>query len=163
MIDITSAARSLVSSFVRSFVRSFISFNFYNFTVGDRVIARWTNNLYYAGKIESITGRCRAYKVLFDDGDEMTYHPQDVSGMILNEVPSNIVFGQHVIATWKGGHKYFIGFVSEIDQQHRFKVRFDDNDEDWYEEHKLRLFPEAASPHEGQLISGILITIYLES
>ena len=57
--------------------------------------------------------------------------------------------GQHVLATWKGGHKYYIGYVSD-ENSDGFKVTFDDNDEDVYLTEELRMFPDHNNPHNGK-------------
>ena len=118
-------------------------------SVNDRIIARWTNNLYYPGKV-SATGNGLIH-VLFDDGDRITHTVRDISAVIPDQQPSQVKLGQHVVATWKGGHKYYIGYVSQIVFGFwRFKVTFDDNDEDYYQAHQLRKFPDPRTAHEGK-------------
>ena len=121
-----------------------------HFTVDDRIIARWTNNLYYAGKVVATEGEL--LRVLFDDGDKITHSIWDSSAVILDEEPNLVQIGQHVLATWKGGHKYYIGFVSDKVSNNRFKVTFDDNDKDFYLTEQLRIFPEHNSAHKGWLV-----------
>lgn len=58
--------------------------------------------------------------------------------------------GSHVVTTWKGSHKYHIGYVSDKDSNNLFEVTFDDNDEDYYAASQLRIFPDHSSAHEGQ-------------
>jgi len=113
--------------------------------VNDRVIARWTNNLYYAGKVSSIENH--QINVLFDDGDRITHSIRDISAVIPDEEPQQVQIGQHVITTWKGGHKYYIGYVSDKNSD-GFKVTFDDNDEDFYPAKQLRIFPKQCRPHK---------------
>ena len=120
------------------------------FTVDDRVIARWTNNLYYAGKVGAIENEL--VNVLFDDGDKITHSIRDSSAVILDKEPNEVQIGQHVLATWKGGQKYYIGYVSHKDSNNRLKVTFDDNDEDFYLAEQLRIFPDQYSVHEGWLV-----------
>ena len=122
------------------------SFNFV--TVNDRVIARWTNNLYQVGKVTST--KKEQITVLFDNGNEMIYSIRDISGTIPDEEPHQVQLGQHVVATWKGGNEYFIGYVSEKDSNNRFKVAFDKNNEDFYDAKDLRLFPDHRSVHSGK-------------
>ena len=117
-------------------------------TVDERVIARWTNNLYYAGKISSIEGD--QLHVLFDEGDRITHSFMDISAVIPDLSPSQVEIGEHVFATGKGGHKYFIGYVTDEGSFGRFKVTFDDNDEDVYDANELRIFPEHFSAHSGK-------------
>ncbi|KAL9984332.1 hypothetical protein ACROYT_G006612 [Oculina patagonica] len=114
--------------------------------VNDRIIARWTNNLYYAGKVSSI-GKGLIH-VLFDDGDRISHSIADISAVIPDKVSYHIDVGSHVVTTWKGGHKYYIGYVTEKDASNRLKVTFDDNDEDYYKARQLRIFPEHFSAHE---------------
>ena len=118
-------------------------------SVNDRIIARWTNNLYYPGKV-SATGNGLIH-VLFDDGDRITHTVRDISAVIPDQQPSQVKLGQHVVATWKGGHKYYIGYVSQrVFGFWRFKVTFDDNDEDYYQAHQQRKFPDPRTAHEGK-------------
>jgi len=112
--------------------------------VNDKVIARWTNNLYYAGKVSSIEEQ--EVHVLFDDGDRISHSIWDISAVIPNQPPHQVQIGQHVLATWKGGHKYYIGYVSD-ENSDGFKVTFDDNDEDVYLTEQLRIFPDHNNPH----------------
>ena len=123
-------------------------YSIFLFAVDDRIIARWTNNLYYAGKVFAIA-HGQIY-VLFDDGDRITHSIRDISAVILDQVPNQVQIGQHVVATWKGGHKYYIGYVSGSNYFLKtFKVTFDDNDEDTYFAKQLRIFPDHYSAHEG--------------
>ena len=122
------------------------SFNFV--TVNDRVIARWTNNRYQAGKVTSTENE--QITVLFDKGNKAIYSTRDISATILDEEPHQVQLGQHVVATWKGGNEYFIGYVSEKDSNNRFKVVFDNNNEDFYDAKELRLFPDHRSVHSGK-------------
>lgn len=90
--------------------------------------------------------------VLFDDNDTITHRISDVSAVISDKVPQDVDIGHHVIATWKGGNTYFIGYVSDKDSGSLVKVTFDDNDEDYYTVNQLRIFPDHWSAHEGQYI-----------
>ena len=120
--------------------------------VGDRVIARWTNNKYYPGVVEERPS-VGLIKIKFDDGDETTHNANDMSAVLHNRALTAAMVhpGQHVIATWKGGVKYYIGFVTGITENGKFRVLFDDNDEDDYSAKDLRGFPVGASPWEGKL------------
>ena len=118
------------------------------FTVDDRIIARWTNNLYYAGKVCSIGNGL--VNVLFDDNDRIIHRVSDISAVIPDRVPHDVAIGHHVVATWKGGNKYYIGYVSDRVSDDRFKVTFDDNDEDYYAVSQLRIFPDHWQAYEGQ-------------
>ena len=88
--------------------------------------------------------------ILFDDNDTIIHRVSDISAVISDKVPHDVGIGHHVVATWKGGHTYFIGYVSDKDSGNRFKVTFDDNDEDYYAVSQLRVFPDHWSAHEGQ-------------
>ena len=116
-------------------------------TVDDRIIARWTNNLYYAGKVSSI-GHGQIH-ILFDDGDTITHSDTDISAVIADNVPYQVDIGDHVVTTWRGGLKYYIGYVSDKDSNNRLKVTFDNNDEDFYTTSQLRIFPDHYSAHDG--------------
>lgn len=86
--------------------------------------------------------------ISFDDNDTIIHRVSDISAVIPDKVPHDVDIGHHVVATWKGGNTYFIGYVSEKDSGNRFKVTFDDNDEDYYAVSQLRIFPEHWSSHE---------------
>lgn len=88
--------------------------------------------------------------ILFDDNDTITHSISDISAVIPDSTPHDIETGHHVLATWKGGQKYYIGYVSDKYSGNRFKVTFDDNDEDYYVISQLRTFPDHWSAHEGQ-------------
>jgi hypothetical protein len=122
---------------------------FFDAIVGDRIIARWKNNKYYAGKISFISQKTKSIGILFDDGDKITHPLADVSAVFANKEPVSIKYKDHVIAPWKGSYKQYIGFVIEVGKKGYFKVRFDDNDEALYKKDKLRILPEASSPHQG--------------
>ncbi|CAB3989668.1 Hypothetical predicted protein [Paramuricea clavata] len=113
-------------------------------TVGQRVLARWTNNLYYKGRVSAVS---HVIDVDFDDGDKRSYHRNDNSAIIADTIPKNVKYQDHVIASWKGGAKHYIGFVIKVDQALGYRVRFDDNDEGWYSKSSLRKFPHVPSPH----------------
>ena len=118
-------------------------------SVNDRVIARWTKNFYYPGKI-SATGDGLIH-VLFDDGDRITHTVRDVSAVIPDQQPSHVNEGQHVVARWEGGHKYYIGYMSQLVSGSRpSKVTFYDNHEDYYQAIQLRKFPDHQTGHEGK-------------
>ena len=95
--------------------------------------------------------------ISFDDGDTIIHSASDISAVIPDKVPHDINIGDHVVATWKGGNKYFIGYVSDKGPGNRFKVTFDDNDEDYYAVSQLRIFPDHLSAHEGQYRSMPMI------
>lgn len=116
------------------------------FQVNDRIIARWTDNLYYAGKVSS-TG-IGLIHILFDNGGRITHRDTDTSAVIADNVPYQVNIGDHVVTTWRGGHKYYIGYVSDKDSNNRLKVTFDNNDEDFYTTSQLRIFPDHSSAHD---------------
>ena len=87
--------------------------------------------------------------ILFDDGDRITHSDTDISAVIPDNVPHQVDLGDHVVTTWQGSHKYYIGYVSDKDSNNRFKVTFDDNDEDFYTASQLRIFPDHFSAHDG--------------
>ena len=55
------------------------------------------------------------------------------------------------MATWKEGRKYYMGYVTDRNSYNRFKVTFDDNDEDFYDVGQLRVFPDHHSAHQGNV------------
>ena len=123
---------------------------FFDSIVGDRVIARWTNNLYYAGNVTHISDRFKTISVLFDDGDKITHPMLDVTAVFADTEPTSINYKDHVIAPWNGSYKQYIGFVVEMGPAGTFKVLFDDHDEAWYTKDKVRILPETSSPHDGE-------------
>ena len=122
---------------------------FFYAIVGDRIIARWTNNKYYAGKVSFVSKKYKSVGILFDDGDKITHPLADVSAVFANKVPVSVKYKDHVIAPWKGSYRQYIGFVIAVGNLGYFKVRFDDNDEAWYKKDKLRILPDASSAHQG--------------
>ncbi|CAB4025952.1 Hypothetical predicted protein, partial [Paramuricea clavata] len=116
---------------------------------GDRVVARWTNNKYYAGNVSFISRKNKSIGILFDDGDKITHPLADVSAVFANKVPVSVKYKDHVIAPWKGSYKQYIGFVIAVEKKRFFKVRFDDNYEAWYKKNKLRILPNPSSSHQG--------------
>ena len=99
------------------------------------------------------------YTILFDDGDKISHSIGDNSAVIDDKCPDEMKAGQHVVATWKGGHKYYIGFVKEITSSGKFSVRFDDNGEDSYKKCDLRIFPEHVSSYERKTIFSFSLQI----
>jgi hypothetical protein len=88
---------------------------------------------------------------LFENGDKITHPLADVTAVFANKEPVSVKYKDHVIAPfdWR---KRGIGFVIEVGKNGKkgsFKVRFDNYDEDWYKKDKLRILPEASSPHQG--------------
>ena len=116
--------------------------------VRDRIIARRTNNKYYAGKISSISEE--DIGILFDDNGKITHPLDDVTAVFADSVPDFVAYKDHVIAPRKGSYKQYIGYVIEVSESKGFKVRFDDNIEARYQKRQLRILPDAHSPHEGQ-------------
>ena len=118
--------------------------------VDDRIIARWTNNKYYAGKVEYISEARNTIGILFDDGDKIEHPLGDVTAVFLDEVPESVEYKYHVIAPWKGSYRQHIGYVVDVSLFGESKIRFDhDNNEAWYKNNQLRILPDASSPHEG--------------
>ncbi len=126
------------------------SFVFVLYIVGDRVIARWTDNHYYAGKVTHISERFKNISVLFDDGGKITHPMLDVTAVFADTEPTSINYKDHVIAPWKGSYKQYFGFVVEMDSDGTIKVLFDDHVEAWYTKDKVRILPETSSPHDGE-------------
>ena len=117
-------------------------------SVDDRIIARWTNNKYYAGKIESISEAKNTIDILFDDGDRITHPLDEVTAVFLDKKPELVEYKDHVIAPWQGSYRQYIGYVIDVTMFGKVKVRFDDNDEAWYEKDEVRILPVASSPLE---------------
>ena len=124
-----------------------LSFFIFGLIVGDRILARRTDNLYYAGQVSS-TGNGLIH-IVFDDGNRITHTDTDFSAVITNNAPYQVAIGTHVVTTWRGSHEHYIGYVSHKDSYNRFKVTLDNNDEDFYTTGQLRLFPDHSSAHDG--------------
>ena len=141
------------SSFMNLYINYYISWLINSlllvditFTVGDQVIARWTDNLYYVGNVSLIVNG--QINVLYGNGDRTTYSIRNISAVVPDQEPHQMQIGQHVMATWRGGNNYFIGYVSDGPDAHgRFKVTFDNNNEDLYFAKKLRAFPPHRPAH----------------
>ena len=116
--------------------------------MGEHVLARWTNNLYYTGKVSSTEGG--NIHVIFDGGNEITHKVQDVTAVIKNSPILHVRIGQHVLAKWHGGVKYYIGYVTAEVPNEQYTVTFDDNDEASYLAAQLTEFPAQYSPHVGK-------------
>lgn len=107
--------------------------------VGDQVLARWTNNLYYRGHVSSFPSPTEI-KILFTDGDRITHRVEDGTAVIADEAPATVHVRQHVLATWSKKDKYYIGFIIDMASS-VYKVLFDDGDEAWYNLRDLRVLP----------------------
>lgn len=106
------------------------------------------DNLYYFGKVLLIGNG--QVNVLFDDNDFIIYRILDVLVVIFDKVFYDVVIGYYVVVIWKGGNKYFIGYVFDKDFGNCVKVIFDDNDEDYYIVSQLRIFFDYWLVYEGQ-------------
>ena len=123
---------------------------------GPSVIARWTNNKYYSGKIVEHSND--QITVVFDDFDKITYSFHDVSAVFADKVPDQMQEAQHVVAKWKGSKKYYIGFVTAKTSD-GYEVTLDDGDHDTYTLSQLRIFPDHTSPHNGKWETEVLIHV----
>jgi hypothetical protein len=115
------------------------------FSVGCVVWGRWTNNLYYHGRVTSTSGG--KIHVTFDDGDQISHNLNDISGVIVDMVPNpaHVPVGCHVIAAWPGRSHYYRGRVTQIDPTNfyapRYFVTYDDGDKAWVTFDQVRLLP----------------------
>ena len=77
--------------------------NFVVVQVGDRIIGRWTNNVYYPGKVSDVSSF--TYTILFDNGNKTTHSIGDNSAVIDDKCPQEMIAGQHVVGKrkWKRG------------------------------------------------------------
>ena len=99
--------------------------------------------MYYRGKVDLFPSS-GSIKISYDDGDEITHPVEDGSAVIADKAPDTVDERDHVMATWKGGSKYHLGFIIEqrdLDYDPKYKVFFDDGDSDWYNIQDLRKFP----------------------
>lgn len=84
---------------------------------------------------------------------------QDVSAVVKNKRITHVHIGQHVLANWNGGVKYYIGYVTAKAPNNQYTVTFDDNDEaSGYHPAQLTEFPEHRSAHNGK--GGIIVFQY---
>lgn len=124
------------------------------FEVGDRVLARWTDNWYSKGEVSSI-GKGDIH-IAFDDGDDILHNLEDLSAVIPDKPLSvdQIDFGQHVLVPFKKGvfqtwHYWKIGYIYEFTPD-REKVTVsvdDDGHDDFNVEDTIYLLTELDSPH----------------
>ena len=70
--------------------------------------------------------------------------------MVKNKGISRVHIGQHVLANWKGGVKYYIGYVTAKTSNDLYTVTFDDNDEASYHPAQLTEFPDHRSARKGK-------------
>jgi len=138
-----------------SFIHFFINLSTYPFILyvianWDRIIARWTTNKYYRGKVSLITRD--QISVLLDDGDKITHRLDDVAAVLPDEAPTvdQVNLATHIVARWQGSKKYFIGFVTGKPSSSIYEVTFDDGDRGTYTLNQLRILPNHDSPHNGR-------------
>ena len=124
---------------------------FFYHAVGERVIARWTNNKYYAGEVSSFDKVNRTIDIAFDDCDATTHKTDDISAVIRDQEPVSIKYKDHVIAPFLRGYTQILGFVTSVCTSKAFKIRLDNNYNTWFKKNELRIFPDASSPHDGWL------------
>ena len=58
--------------------------------------------------------------------------------------------GQHVLANWQGGVRYYIGYVTAKASKNLYTITFDDNDEASYHPAQLTKFPDHHWAHKGK-------------
>ena len=125
--------------------------------VGDRVLARWTDNWYWKGEVSSI-GR-EDIRIVFDDGDDILHSFEDLSAVILDKPLSRdeIDSGQHVLVPYKKGvfqtwHYWKIGFIYEFTpDREKVTVSVDNGDHDDFNvEDTIYLLTELDSRHSGK-------------
>ena len=113
------------------------------FYAGDPVLARWTDNQYYSGRVAEHESGGKIV-INFFDGGEIT-HSRDDQTAVIHDAVGSIFYGSHVVAPVpKGGTQYSIGYVIQKSGT-TCKVLFDDNSEDNYYCTQLRSFPDESS------------------
>ncbi|QIF01372.1 DUF4537 domain-containing protein [Roseimicrobium sp. ORNL1] len=95
------------------------------FNVGDHVTAMWRDSRYYPGIVTEVRGSQCLIK--WDDGDEPLFVLQEHIRSLSNAPSASLNVGDHVLATWKDGHKY-PGVIAEA-RGDLFLIRWDDGDE----------------------------------
>ena len=120
-------------------------------TVGERVIARRTNNKYYAGEVSTFDPENNTVDIAFDDCNAITHKIDDISAVILDQEPDSLIYKDHVIVPFQRGYEQIIGFVTAVCTSKAFKIRLDNNYNTWFKKNELRFFPDASSPHDGWL------------
>ena len=79
------------------------------------VWGRWTNKLYYHGKVTGVSdGKIH---VQFDDGDRISHSFDDVGAVLTDVIPNpwNVPVGSRVIAAFSNRAHYFQGCVDQVD------------------------------------------------
>jgi hypothetical protein len=117
------------------------------FNVGDHVAARWRDSRYYPGIVTEVRGSQCLIK--WDDGDEPLFVLQEHMRSLSNAPAASLNVGEHVLATWKDGHKY-PGVIAEA-RGDLYLIRWDDGDEPMFvTKDKILPFPQ----QQVQLLPG---------
>ena len=94
---------------------AFIDIIFDSVIVGCIVWGRWTNQLYYHGRVTSISdGKIH---VQFDDGDRISHSITDTNAVLEDIVsnPYHVHVGSRVIAAFENRPHYYQGRVAQVD------------------------------------------------
>ena len=124
----------------------------YTHLVGTAVWGRWTNGLYYHGRVETVDSMLH---IKFDDGDRVSHNVDDKSSVILDvqPTPNSVKQGSRVIAAWPKRPMYYPGVVSAVDTSNpysvQFYVKYDDGDQGYVTVDKLRILPSPGPAQEG--------------
>lgn len=89
--------------------------------VGDRVLAEWTEGLWYPARIHSIEGD--EIDLNFDDGDISVVNQSQVRPIDWEE-------GTQVECNWQNGGTYYPGVIAQIDGD-RIHIQYDDGDKEY--------------------------------
>lgn len=106
----------------------------FDLKVGDRVIGKWANGLWYPGTVAEV--KDHQFVVHFDDGDEDTL-PMEELKLERDLKRLSFTVGDRVIGKWSDGI-WYPGEIAEV-KGHQFVVHFDDGDEDTLSLKELKL------------------------
>ncbi|RBP48090.1 uncharacterized protein DUF4537 [Roseimicrobium gellanilyticum] len=109
------------------------------FNVGEHVAAQWRDSRYYPGVVTEVRGSQCLIK--WDDGDEPLFVLQEHIRALPNTPSASLNVGDHVLASWKDGHKY-PGVIAEV-RGDSCLIRWDDGDEPLFvAKDKILPFPQ---------------------
>lgn len=88
--------------------------------VGDRVLAKWHDNLWYPGSINSVIEN--KFEIAYDDGDIIVIGQEKIKKIDWQE-------GTKIQGNWKNKGKYYSGKILKINRE-ILHVLYDDGDQE---------------------------------